>query len=464
MKTRIKKVKQMKNISKVLCLVALVILGNQVNAQTKVVLDKVVAKLGSEVVLYSEVEEKIALMKQNRADIPDDARCYIIESLLASNLLVNQARIDSVLVTDVEVEAQMNARMDQILSMMNNDMNLFQEVYGQTVAQMKNQVKLDMEKKLLAERMQGQVMQGVDVTPSDVIAFFNRIPKDSLPYFASEVELGEIVHYPKVNKVEKQKALDKIQDIQNQLNEGGDFAELATKYSDDFGSGRQGGDLGFNSRGSFVPEFEAAAYKLKNGEVSDIVETQFGFHIIKLNERRGNSIHASHILVKPEITDADLEIARELLDSVRQLVIVDSMEFKVAVKKFSDEREQSYNNGGRMVNPKSGNTFFETADVDTEIFFAIDTIEVNDITSPIRFRSPQGEFVFRIVKLLSRSRPHKASLAEDYSKIQSAAKESRKNEIFNSWIEKTIGSTYIMVDPIYQGCPNVEKWFVPEKS
>ncbi len=436
----------------------------QINAQTRIVLDKVVAKVGSEVVLYSDVEEKIALMRQQRTEVPDDARCFIFESLLASNLLVNQAKIDSVLVTDAEVEAQMNARMEQILGMMNNDTEMFEEVYGQTVTQMKSQVQVDMEKKLLAERMQGQVMQGVDVTPSDVIAFFNRIPKDSLPYFASEVELAEIVYFPKVNPVEKQKALDKILDVQKQLEEGADFAELAIKNSDDFGSGRMGGDLGFNSRGSFVPEFEAAAYKMKAGELSEIIETQFGFHILKLNERRGNSIHVSHILAKPEITEADLKLAENLLDSVRQLILVDSMEFKEAVKKFSDERVQSYNNGGRMVNPKSGNTFFETADVDTDIFFAIDTMEVGGITAPISFRNQQGEVVYRIVKLQSRSVPHKASLSEDYSKIQSAAKESRKNEIFNKWIEKTIKSTYILIDPLYRECPNLEKWIAGDRS
>ena len=424
----------------------------------KLVLDRVIAKLGGEVTLYSDIEAKLALMKEQRGSIPPDANCMLLESEMVTNLLINQAVLDSVVVSDDEVETQMNARMEQILSMMNNDLDLFQEVYGQTVAQMKNQVRDDMRKKLLAQRMQQTVMASVDVTPSEVIEFFNQIPVDSLPYFNSEVEIAEIVYFPVVNAEEKQKALDKIQNVQNLIAEGSSFEELAQTYSDDYGSARDGGNLGFNSRGTFVPEFEAAAYKLENGEISEIVESQFGFHIIKMLERRGNSINTQHILVKPRMTDADIELGVAYMDSIRQLIMADSMTFQEAVKKFSDDRMQSYSNGGRMVNTKTGDTFFEMADVDSEIFFAIDSVEVGGMTNPIEFKSQTGEPILRLVQLQSRSTPHRASLEQDYSKIQAAAKDSKKNEAFNDWIDSKIKNTFIQVTPTYLQCPNIQKW------
>jgi peptidyl-prolyl cis-trans isomerase SurA len=281
---------------------------------------------------------------------------------------------------------------------------------------------------------------------------------DSLPYFNSEVELGEVVIYPEVNREEKMKAYAKIEKVMERLEAGEDFAELASTFSDDYGSARDGGNLGWNSRGTFVPEFEAAAYKLEKGGISDIVESQFGYHIIQLIERRGNSVNTRHILVKPELTQADIDLAKNLLDSVRMLVMNDSITFQQAVKKYSDDREQSYSNGGRMVNPKSGDTFFEMADVDADIFFAIDTIEVGEITAPIQFRARTGEPVLRIVQLQSRSIPHKASLREDYSKIQLAAKDSKKNQAFNDWIEDRIKNTYIEIEEPFRSCPNLKQW------
>lgn len=428
----------------------------------KIILDKVVAKLGNEVILFSEVESKVSMMREQRGSVPPDATCFVLESELVTNLLVNQAKLDSVEVSDAEVENQMNVRMDQILSMMNNDLDLFQEVYGQTVPEMKNQVRADMLKKLQAQRMQQSVMSEIDVTPSEVINFFNGIHPDSLPYFNSEVELGEIVYFPKVNSEEKQKAFEKISTVKERLDNGEDFAELASTFSDDYGSARDGGNLGWNSRGTFVPEFEAAAYKLENGGISEVIESQFGYHIIQLIERRGNSINSRHILIKPTLTQEDIDLAIHFLDSIRMLVEVDSMTFQEAVKKFSDEKMQSYSNGGRMVNQKSGDTFFEMADVDSDIFFAIDTIETGELTAPIQFRSQTGEPILRVVQLQSRSIPHKASLSEDYSKIQLAAKESKKNQAFNEWIESKIENTYIEISPTYQTCENLQRWFDPK--
>ena len=426
-------------------------------AQDTIVLDKIVVKVGGEVVLLSDVEEQMAMMRERKLTPGDQERCTILESLMAQSMLVHYAKIDSVKVTDDEVEGEIDARMNQILAYMNNDRRLFQEVYGQTVSEMREQVREDMLRKLLGDRLQAEIMDKVTVTPSEVQEFYNKIPKDSMPYFNAEVELAEIVMFPVVNEEERGRALEKIGRIKEQLEAGEDFAALARKFSDD-GSAREGGDLGWTSRGQFVPEFEAAAFQLEVDEISDIIETEYGYHIIQLLERRGNSIHTRHILVRPRITDADRQLTIDKLDSVRNLVLMDLIAFPDAVRKYGDKRVQSYSNNGRMINPKTNNTFFETGDVDSEIFFSIDTLDVWKITPPIEYRTPLGDYLYKIVQLQGRTAPHRANLQQDYSRIQDAAKESKRNSVFSDWIDDHIPNTYILIDANYKGCPNLERW------
>ena len=232
---------------------------------------------------------------------------------------------------------------------------------------------------------------------------------------------------------------------------------MAIRYSSD-GSARIGGDLGWAKRGKYVQEFEAAAYKLDKNEVSPVVETEFGFHIIQMQERRGNSIKVSHILVRPEITENDFELAQAHLDSIRGLILYDSLSFSRAVKIFSNENQQSYNNDGRMVNPVTGNTFFEIGDLEPDVYFAIDTMQIGGISDPFEFRGPDGDTYYRVVQLQSRSEPHRANLALDYSKIQKATIEAKRNEFISDWIGDKVAATYIDVDKIFRGCPIMQKW------
>lgn len=422
------------------------------------VIDKIVATIGGEFVLLSEVEEQFSLMEAQRGVLPEDARCNILDNAILTKLLLNQAKLDSIVVSDEEVEEQLNARIDRILTYMNNDIQQFEEYYGQTIGEVKEQFREDLKNQLLTERMRAEIINNVTVTPSEVKAFFNQIPKDSLPYFSSEVEIGEIVYKPKVNAEERQKAIEKLEEIRRQITSGeATFEELAARFGDD-GTARVGGDLGWSKRGNFVPAFEAAAYKLEKEEISPVVETQFGFHIIQMLERRGNSIHVRHILVKPEITEADLDLARTYLDSIRQLVVHDSLSFSIAVKRYSDKDVQSYNNDGRMVNPGTGNTFFEVGDLDADIYFTIDTMKVGGLSAPFEFNDQTGETYFRIVQLQSQTKPHLANLQQDYSKIQQAAIQAKKNDYVSEWVLEKAEATFIELDPAYISCPIIQKW------
>lgn len=422
------------------------------------IIDKVVATVGGELVLLSEVEEQHALMQAQNGVVGPDARCNILDNIMISKLLLNQAKLDSIEVSDDEVEDQLNARIDRILGYMNNDVNQFEDYYGQSIDAVKAQFREDLRNQILADRMRGKVMEGVTVTPSEVRHFFAQIPKDSLPYFNSEVEVGEIVYKPPINPEQKKKAIDKLEELRKRIVDGGEnFEDLAKKFSDD-GSARAGGDLGWTRRGKFVPEFEAAAYKLDQNEVSPVIQTEFGFHIIQMLERRGNAIHVRHILIKPEITDEDLEMARVHLDSVRTLILKDSTSFSRAVKEYSNKDAQSYNNDGRMVNPASGNTFFEIGDLEPDIYFAVDTMKVGGISSPFQYTDPLGEPYFRIVQLQSRTAPHKANLKQDYSKIQQAAIQAKQSQIIENWVKDRIDGTFVAVDGLYDNCPTVAKW------
>ena len=232
---------------------------------------------------------------------------------------------------------------------------------------------------------------------------------------------------------------------------------MAKKYSDDPGSGANGGNLGFAPRGTFVQAFEEAAYNLDVNEVSEPVETEFGYHLIKMLEKKGTKINLQHILIAPEVTDNDIALAKNKLDSIKTLITDEKISFGDAVKKFSKEEVPSYHNNGRVQNPSTGKTFFKTAELPTEVYFAIEEMDINDVSAVLEYPLPNGEVVYRIIQLQSKTKPHKANLREDYSKIQDLAKQSKKNEYFNSWVNEKMKSTYIDIDKNYITCPNIDE-------
>lgn len=432
-------------------------------SQNPIVIDRVIATVGGELVLLSELEEQVALTRsQSSQPVTQEQRCGILEQIMTAKLLVNQAKLDSVVVSAEEVEQQLDLRIERILSMMNGDMRQFEDYYGQSITEVKTQFREDLSAQLQAERMRAKVVAEARITPAEVQGFFETIPRDSLPYFNSEVELRELVYKPKVSEEARAVALERIETIRASIVEGGaDFAELAKKQSDDPGSGRQGGQLGWAPRGTFVPEFEAAAYRLDIDEVSDVVETPFGFHVIQLLERRGNRIRTRHILIKPDVGEADFALAEQFLDSVRTAILDDSLVFREAVARYGDDQQQSYSNGGRVENPATGNTFFEIGDLDPVAFFAVDSMEVTGVSGPVKFETPgSGEVIYRLFQLDSRSRPHRASLRTDYDKIRQAAVESRKSEILRDWVNRTIANTYVRVSPsLSEECGLERRWY-----
>lgn len=423
------------------------------------ILEKVIAKVGGEDIFYSDVQELYAYALSQNPQYEPGFQCEILDQLISSKLLVDQARIDSIYISDEELTAQIERRMQSILAQMGGDEQVFTEYYGKTPLEQQEEMREPMREKMIQERIQSTLINDIDITPKEVIEFFHKIPKDSLPYLPAEVELAEISIKTIISEEAKQAAYNKLVDIRKRIIEDGEsFAELASLYSEDPGSGRNGGDLGWAKRGSYVPEFEAMAFSLEPGEISEIVETKFGYHLLELLERRGNNIRIRHILIKPEISEEDIENTKKFLDSVKQLIIEDTLAFEIAVKRFGDDEVQSYSNAGRLINPGTGDTFWETGQLPYQLYFAIESLEVGDISEVIELEE-FGEMYYKIVQLQTRTKPHVASLESDFTKIKQYAKESKKNEYFNNWMKKKIETTHIEIDPKYSSCPSLIKYF-----
>jgi len=426
------------------------------NAQSGLV-DKVVAVIGDKIILHSDVEEQIKYLKAQQGSVPENARCQMLDQIIVQKVFLQQAFIDSLVVTPEEVNQQLDARIDQILRYMGGDITQFEAYYNKSVPEVKEDFRNDIEDQIIMERIQASSVESITVTPSEVKKFYSSIPKDSLPYFGAEVEVSEVVMKPKVNKAELEKAKTKLIDIQSQIKSGKDFGELASIFSDDPGSAAKAGDLGWVRRGELVPEFEAAVFSLNPMEYSPIVKTEYGYHLIQLIERRGNAVNARHILVKPEITTADKELVKTKLDSIRTLIETDSISFGRAVQKYSED-ESSKSNAGRLLNAQTGVSTFEVAQLPPEVFFAIDAMEVGDMTEVLEYQLPTGDMAYRFIRLDAKSKPHQANLNDDYSKIQSAALEQKKMKEMENWVDEKVGEMYINIATDYKQCEELKKW------
>jgi peptidyl-prolyl cis-trans isomerase SurA len=434
--------------------------GFAASAQPTLV-DKIVGLVDDRMVLWSDVETQYAQYAyQDESKLPPDFRCSILDQLLTDKLLNRQAEIDSVTVTDEEVEAKLDQNI-RAFSSAAGSIEKLEEYYGKSVLEIKDEFRPDIKERMVAQKERETIVKDVKVTPSDVASFYELIPKDSLPYFNSELQLGELVVYPKINAEVREYSRQKIKELLNRVRNGEDFAALASAYSDDPGSAEQGGDLGFVNRGEMDIDFEAAAFALKKtNEVSDVVESSFGFHIIQLLERRGERIHIRHILVKPKITSADVAKAANFIDSVYQLIQSGKITFSAAVAKFSEE-EQTKGNAGLLMNPNTGGNEFEPADLasyDQSLIPVTDTLQVGAVSQPMAFRTRQGTAGFRIVYLKSRTQPHQANLTDDYDRIQEFALRKKQQEALNKWIKERIGRSYVFVAPEYHNCKVLEKW------
>ena len=431
-------------------------------AQPKMV-DKVVGVVGDNIILLSDVEVQIQQAKAQGEVINDRLRCTIFDQLLLEKFFLAQAQLDSVYVSEDDVEAELDKRIRYFISTSFGSQQKLEEYYGKSTADLKDDFRKDIRNQMLAEKMQGKIYGNIKTTPSDVRVFYDDIPKDSLPYFNAEIELSQIVIKPKASQEAKDYALYKANQLRDEILKGGDFAIKAKLNSEDPGSKKEGGDLGFITRGEMVQEFEAGAFKLKEGEVSEVIETQFGYHVIQCLERKGERIHVRHILITAPITSIDEQSAIRMLDSISNMINSGALTFEEAVKEYSED-DQSKSNRGDIINQNSGTSYFEMSELDGSLLFSMSDLKKGQLSQVSPFEAPDGKKAFRIIRIKSESEPHVANLKQDYSKIQNACKQAKQQEALVKWIQEKRGDAYIMIDEEYQSCDNSSKWLNAKKN
>jgi peptidyl-prolyl cis-trans isomerase SurA len=422
------------------------------NAQenTGFVVDEIIAKVDNYIVMKSDLEKAYQDYLTNGGTPGQEVRCQYMALLVRNKLMMAKAEIDSVLVLDFEVDQYTDRKMEMIIAQSGVTANELEEKYGKTLEQIRLEIRDQEREQMVVRKMQDEITKDVTVTPSDIKKFFNKIPKDSLPYFSAAVEAAQIVKVAKVNEEQKDVTRKQLMDIRDQILKGEDFATLAKKYSDDPSAKANGGSMGWVGRGKMVPEFEAMGFRLKPGEISMPFESQFGFHIMQLIERRGNEYNSRHILISPQPSPSDLKDAGHYLDSIRGLIGPDKMTFQKAAKEFSDDMATKGNGGFFTGADESMRVLVE--ELDPVVYFKLDSMKVGDISEPLQYRTDEGKSAMRIIFYKSRIRPHEASLEDDWTRIQLAALNEKKDRILQKWFSKARKDVFISIDKAYDYC------------
>ncbi|MFA9199239.1 MAG: peptidylprolyl isomerase, partial [Aquirufa sp.] len=382
-------------------------------------------------------------------------RCQILEGLVVNKLMLAKAEIDSVIVEDKRIEAELNSRMEQMEGQYGSAKNIV-EAYGKSIATLKEDLRSSLKEQLTGRKMQDKITDDVKITPKEVAAFFNEIPRDSLPYLPAEVEISHIIRIAKPNKNQKEELYAKLLDFRRRVEKGESFEDLAKVHSEDLGSGKRGGDLGFAKRGAMVAPFEAAALRLKPNQMSDVVESEFGFHLIQLLEIRGQEYHARHILLRPDYQKLDLTEPTKFLDSIRVLVQRDSTTFEKAAKEFSEDKTTQDAGGVIMDAANGGNRLAYDGTMDPALFFALDSMKVGTVSTPIPYRTDDGRSAVRILFFKAKHPPHFANLKDDYQKLSQITLSRKKNNAIEKWFMKAKDDVFIFIDEEYKDCRILE--------
>ncbi len=426
-------------------------------SQEEQVIDQVVAVIGKSIVLESDIQNQYlnAKMQGKVRGAASEVRCQILEDIMYQKLMVTQAEVDSLVVNDLQVEGELDRRLGSFIQQFGSQEKL-EQYYGKTLSEIKSELREVVGEQMLAQQVQSGIVSTVTITPSEIKTFYRTIPQDSLPLIKTEYKIAEIVKMPPVNIEEKLRVKEQLLDLRKRILQGENFSTMAVLYSEDPGSASKGGELGFYGRGQLYHEFEAIAYKLNEGEVSNIVETEAGYHIIQMIERKGDYVNVRHILLIPKVSPADLLKARNLLDSIALLIRADSMTFERAVELYSDGEDK--NSGGLLINQYTGSTSFEAEQLDPQVSFVVEKMQSGDISNPVPMKTEEQKDAYRILKLLNKTQPHRANLKIDYPRIQEWALQDKQRKAIDKWINKKAKQTYVRIVAQYKTCGFKHDW------
>ena len=431
--------------------------------QKKIVADKIVGIVGDKIILLSDIQNAIADASRQGGTLPPNAECTIMEQALVSKVLMLQALKDSLPVTDEEVEAELDQRVRYFINQYGTQ-DALESVAGKTIYQIKDDARESVKENKLAQAMQRKIVDNVRITPTEVKAFFDRYPKDSLPFFESEVEIGQIVVYPKASRDLEKYVMDELANYKKQIESGLiSFAQAAQRYSEDPGSKERGGQYQINrNEKQWDPSFMSAAFRLKEGEISNVIKTKFGYHIIKMEQRNGDDAIIRHILRIPPISDVEINESIAKLDSVRAKLIAGTLDFGYAAGKYSEDEQAKY--AGPYIISGDGDSYNRIDELDKDVVAMLDKLKVGEYSQPTAFTDERAKKGVRILYLKSRSEPHRLNLRDDYNKISQSALEEKKYQALDKWLKANIPSYYIMVDPDVSNCAQLKKWVDVQKT
>lgn len=413
-----------------------------------ILIDKVVGIVGEYTILQSDIENQYLQYKAQGINEPD-LKCMIFRDFLEQKLMMNQAKIDSLEVSESNVEMSLDQRMDYFIDQIGSVEEL-EAYFNKTVLEIKEDLRTVVRDQMITQKMQGVITGEVKTTPSDVRKFFNSIPPDSIPYIDAMVEIQHILVYPALGDDAIFEVKEKLLDLRKRILEGESFETLAILYSEG-PSASNGGDIGFMGKGELDAAYAKEAFSLKKGGVSKIIESEFGYHIIQLVERRDDKVRTRHILMKPRINITARQKAITRLDSLAQLIRADSISFGVAARYFSEDKSTAINQG-LMVNPRTNSSQFELKQLDTKDYEIARDLELGEVSKPYESVDENNKVIYKIIKLKSRTDPHRANLKQDYLLLQNMALSEKQQLVVEDWILEKKSETYYRIDPLYQDC------------
>ncbi len=425
------------------------------------VVDRVIAVVGQNMIKQSELETAFLQQKMNSKLIIEnefEQKCNLLESMLINKLMLHQAEIDSIEVTDEEVNREMDNRIRYMISAYGSQ-EMLEKQMRKSLSEIKSYYKDVIKENIMIAQIEQKLTGTLSVTPQEVVDFYNSIPKDSLPTIEQEYVLSQIVKMPKVSEEEKERVKAKLNEYRDRVLKGSKFSTIATLYSEDPASAKKGGELGFFSRGDMVGEFENAAFALQDGEISPIIETKYGYHIIQMIERRGNQVNCRHILLQPKVTPQQLGEAYQELENIKKQIDNGEITFEEAIVKYSEDPSKV--NEGLIVNPHNASAIF-SKDAINETIYNIEKVDFNymkqgEITKPVKFKTELSE-AYRLIKVNRKTDAHKVDLTLDYDKVQASALDNKKTEVIKEWANKRLKKTYVKIEPEYQSCDFKLNW------
>lgn len=441
-----------------LCLGFMLMNSQTLTAQDPQLIDQILAVVGEDIILQSDVQNQYNYLIINGQKDDGSLECQVLESLIIQKLLLNKARQDSIEVSDAEVEGELDRRID-VLQQQLGDENEFRKLYGKSISQFRADIRGDILNEILTQRMQGQLESDISITPREVKKFFDNIPEDSLGLFPAEVQLNHIVIKPPFSDESREKAKERLNGWRKEaIEEGADFNALSKEHSDEPAARQTGGDLGWFGRGQMVPTFEEVVYQMRVGEISEPFETEFGLHVVKLEERRGELVHASHILKRLTVASNGDSIAIDSLNQILALIELDSLTFEQAAILYSQDRISS-RCGGCISNPQTQELNLPMDALDPDMYFKVDEMKPGEISEPMTMYQPDGTQAFHVLYLRKKVPPHKPNLTDDYQKIRDAALLAKRSENFDTWLTSAKKNIFINIRP--NKCSNVlTNWLV----